>query len=58
MQRDDQEGNLFKTSERMVKTNLEDGVLTFIDEDMKTASKTHHKKLLNTESAWDRNILT
>ena len=39
MQMDDQKGNLFKTSKRMVKTNLEDGVLTVSDEDMKTASK-------------------
>lgn len=39
MQMDDQKGNLFKTSKRMVKTNLEDGVLTVSDGDMKTASK-------------------
>lgn len=59
MRKDDQKGDVFNTSKRIVKTNLDDGVLAVSDdEDMKTASKSHHEKLLNTEFAWDRNDLT
>ena len=59
MRKDDQKGDVFNTSKRIVKTNLDDGVLAVCDdEDMKTASKSHHEKLLNTEFAWDRNDLT
>lgn len=48
MRKDDQKGDVFNTSKRIVKTNLDDGVLAVSDdEDMKTASKSHHEKLLN-----------
>ena len=51
---------MFKTNqgisgEQCVRTD--DDLLAVSDEDKKISQKGYHEKLLNTESAWDRNSL-
>ena len=67
MQADDQKCDAFMFAKCMVKTGQGiigeqsignyDGVLAVTYEDKKIAWKSYHEKLLNTDFAWDQNIL-
>ena len=66
--RDYQKCDLFKVAKRMVKYNEgitgeqfivnDDSVLTGTQEDSKIAWKSYHKRILNTEFAWNLNRLS